>query len=142
MKTKGLLVSLTFALSICLAGCNNSEHDHSHHEHKDNASMPSSDDTSKAIKEELHGLDLIEKDVNKKDFNSAADQFESMHEKYHASVLPPIESENKKMGEDMHSKFDALEEAINSKDKTQILNNVKVNRESLKKAAKELKIQL
>ncbi|UZJ80511.1 hypothetical protein [Fictibacillus sp. KU28468] len=145
MKTKGfLLIPLTFAIS--LAGCGTSQdagHDHSKHEHKDtNTGKPNNSQTGKAIKEELNGLDVIEKNVNKKDFKSAADQFESMHEEYHSAVLPPIEAKNKKMGEDMHGKFDALEEAINSKDKSQILTNVKINRDSLQKAAKELGIQL
>ncbi|RXY98898.1 hypothetical protein [Fictibacillus sp. S7] len=147
MKTKGfLLIPLTFAVSLGLAGCSSSQNsgdDHSQHEHKDtNTNKTNNSQTAKAIKEELNGLTAIEKDVNKKDFKSAADQFESMHEEYHSAVLPPIEAKNKKMGEDMHGKFDALEEAINSKDKTQILKNVKINRDCLQKAAKELGIQL
>ncbi|MCK6257811.1 hypothetical protein LCY76_14600 [Fictibacillus sp. KIGAM418] len=147
MKTKEfLLIPLTFAVILSLAGCGTSKQsgkDHSQHEHKKtNTSKPNNSQTGKAIKEELNGLDSIEKDVNKKDFKSAADQFESMHEEYHSTVLPPIEAKNKKMGEDMHGKFDALEAAINSKDKTQILTNVKINRDSLQKAVKELGIQL
>lgn len=38
----------------------------------------------------------------------------------------------------MHSKFDALEDAIKSKDRTKTLNMIKINRDNLNQAAKEL----
>jgi hypothetical protein len=145
-KETMMLIPLTLAICFGLAGCGtseHSEHDHAKHEHKNtNTGKPNNNQTSKAIKQELNELDIIEKDVNQRNFKSASDQFESRHEEYHSAVLPPIEAKNKKMGEDMHGNFDALEEAINSKDKAQILKNVKINRESLQKAAKELGIQL
>lgn len=69
-------------------------------------------------------------------------EFEQLHEVYHPSILPPVEKKNPDLAEEMHTKFDALEEAINKQDKTQSLNMANANQQYLLKTGKELDLSL
>lgn len=151
---KIVFASLTLFLSLGLAACSSSSQQSKQdqtkqaettqqHEHEStNTTGPSNSQVGKSIQDEINGLAAIESSVNKDDFKSAAATFEQIHEEYHAAVLPAVEDKDAKLGEDMHNKFDALEEAINSKDKNLTLNMIKVNRNNLNQAAKELNINL
>lgn len=155
MRAKSLgFASLVLIGSLGLAGCGSSsqqstqdqtkQEDTTHqHEHEStDTNGPSNTQVGKAIQDEINGLVTIENSVNKDDFKSAAATFEQIHEEYHASVLPAVEAKNAELGKDMHNQFDALEEAISSKDKTKTLNMIKVNRDNLNTAAKELGISV
>ena len=80
--------------------------------------------------------------MKKGDFESAGNLFEQLHEVYHPSVLPSVEKKNPALAEEMHNKFDALEDAINRKDKTQVLNMVNTNRSISFKSGKRIGIFL
>jgi molecular chaperone GrpE (heat shock protein) len=149
MRVKGFIISLLVSLlGLGLTGCSSTQppsHEHSHESHHHSGETNANPDNAqveKAIKDELNGLANIENKVNKNDFQSAGAQFEQLHEEYHSAVLPPIEAKNTKLAEDMHSKFDELEDAINGKDKAKTLNMIKENRDNLYQAAKELGISL
>jgi hypothetical protein len=105
-------------------------------------SSPSNAQVGKAIQDELNGMKTIEAAVNKGDFDTASKTFEPLHNEYHAAVLPPIQAKNPKLAEDMHSKFDALDSSLDTKDKNKILSAIKTNVDSLNQAAKELGISI
>ncbi|MGD8192165.1 hypothetical protein ACQCN2_19520 [Brevibacillus ginsengisoli] len=148
MKMNRLLsVSLILLLGLGQAGCGSQQPSTpqaspEHQEQSNQSNIPSSSQFGKAIQDELNGLASIESDIAKGDIDSASKTFETIHEEYHASVLPPIKEKNAKLSEDMHTKFDSLDDAIGSKDKDKILKAIKVNRESLKQASKEMGISI
>src|SRR4051794_26565044 len=120
MRKHIIFASIILLMGLVQAGCSSSQqpaHDHSHHEHGDHATKPDNAQTKKAIQDELKGLATIESDVKKGDFKNAGTLFEQIHGEYHSAVLPPVEAKNKALAEEMHGKFDALEDALNSKDK-------------------------
>ncbi|HJV47257.1 MAG TPA: hypothetical protein VJ824_16185 [Bacillota bacterium] len=153
-----LTVVLALSLGFGLSGCGSDEH-HEHGQKIGTAQQPaptqqqnnqvsqptdslSNVQIEKAIQDELNGLTTIETAVNKGDFEAASKTFEPIHDEYHAAVLPPIKAKNQKLAEDMHSKFDALDAALDAKDKNKILSAIKTNRDSLNQAAKELGISV
>jgi len=104
LKLKAVIIAFVVILcGLSLVGCGSNS--------SQSASI-SKDQIQKAIKDELTGLSSIEADVNKGDFDAAAKLFKPLHDEYHASVLPPIQSKNANMAEDMHAKFDALDDAL------------------------------
>jgi uncharacterized lipoprotein YehR (DUF1307 family) len=143
---------LAILLVLTLAACNNSKEpakqtgDSDHHESHNHAVKENEKanpaQTEKDFQYELDGLSKLETDVKKDDFESAGNLFEQLHEVYHPSVLPSVEKKNPDLAEEMHNKFDALEDAINKKDMTQALNMVNTNRQYFLKAAKELGLSL
>jgi hypothetical protein len=153
MTLKGILtVPLVLLFGLGQTGCSSTQqpaHDHAqesgaaqHNHTGQSTEAPSNDQTAKAIQDELGGLSSIEAAVNKGDFDSASKTFAPLHDEYHAAVLPPIKQKNAKLAEDMHSKFDELDSALDSKDKSKILSAIKANKDSLNKAAKVLGISI
>ncbi|MED0735787.1 hypothetical protein [Aneurinibacillus thermoaerophilus] len=154
MRTKNVIfASLVLLFGLGLTGCSSSSQqpaqDHVHHEEGQphqheggDTTSPNNTQVEKAIKDEIQGLATIESNVNKNDFQSASTLFDQIHEEYHSAILPSVKAKNAKLAEDMHGKFDALEDAIKNKDKTKTLNMIKINRDNLNQAAKELGISL
>lgn len=144
-----LLLAILFVFA--LTACNSKEpvkqtgdsdnHSSNIHVEKDNKKVNPSQ-AEKDFQYEIDGLSKLENDVKKGDFESAGNLFERLHEVYHPSILPPVEKKNPDLAEEMHNKFDALEDAINRKDKSQSLNMVNTNRQFLLKAGKELGLSL
>ncbi|MGG2094414.1 hypothetical protein AB1283_17750 [Bacillus sp. S13(2024)] len=143
MRVKGFLtVSLILLLGLGQAGCSTAQK-HTHDQSDQSKSVPGKTQITKAIQDELNGLTTIEADVNKDDFKGAGDTLEGMHEEYHSNILGPLkDKKGDTYANDMHSKFDALEDALNSKDKNKALNLIKVNRDNLNTAAKDLDVSI
>jgi PBP1b-binding outer membrane lipoprotein LpoB len=149
-SSKTILISAILLLALVQTGCSLSEqpaqaqskqvgesqqHNHQtdgHHQHDHMANMDRNHaDTTNPIQVELTGLTIIENEVNTGDFQKAEVTFDQMHSAYHSAVLPQIKDKNKTLADDMHSKFDALEVAIASKNETNIIKMINANRESL-----------
>lgn len=91
---------------------------------------------SKAIQSELNGFITIEQDVNKGNFKDAATIADQLHNEFHAAILSPLkEKKGESYAEDIHGKYDELQDAVKDQDTTKILNLIKVNRENLSKIA-------
>ncbi|MCZ8516276.1 hypothetical protein O9H85_28560 [Paenibacillus filicis] len=147
MRLQSVLVVLFILLiGLIQTGCSSKQSQqqpaHNHTQESGSAASPSNAQIGKAINDELTGLSSIEAAVNKGDFDSAGKLFGPLHDEYHASVLPPIQDKNAKLAEDMHTKFDSLDDAVDQKDKDKILSAIKANKDSLNQAAKELGVTI
>jgi molecular chaperone GrpE (heat shock protein) len=156
MKCKNLLsLLLTIQLNLTLSACNsngNNKHtedldNQSSQKHTQNHSEKHSEESNptqaeKDFQSELDGLTKLQNEIQKGEFESGKNDFENLHEAFHTSVIPPVEKKNPNLAEDMHSKFDALEDSINKKEKTQAIKMVDANRQNILQAGKELGLSL
>lgn len=147
MKLQSVLVVLFILLfGLSQSGCSSKQSQqqpaHNHTQESGSVTSPSNAQIGKAINDEMTGLSSIEAAVNKGDFDNASKLFDPLHDEYHASVLPSIQDKNAKLAEDMHTKFDSLDNAIDQKDKDKILNAIKTNKDSLNQAARELGVAI
>ncbi|GIM48465.1 hypothetical protein DNHGIG_40140 [Collibacillus ludicampi] len=151
MKAKNLItISLVLLFGLGQTGCSTSQQptqDHSHeagatHDHSDQSNAPTNTQKEKAIQDEFNGLAKIETDVNKGDFQSAEKLFEQLHEEFHSAILPAVKEKNATVYDDIHDKFDSLEEALHSQDKNKTISAIKTSRDSLNQAVKVLGISV
>jgi hypothetical protein len=98
---------------------------------------------TKAFQDELNGFTTIENDVNKGDFKTASAVADNLHNEFHAAILPPLkDKKGETYAENIHGKYDELQDAVASKDKTKIAQMIKVNRDNLVTVAKILGVSL
>lgn len=136
MKTGKILVMLISVCLMGLAGCTSSSPSSDGEQAQETQKEDATDRIRNALKNELSGLTNIENQIKKDDFENAHAAFENLHEDYHATVHPQLEEKNGKLAADMHNDFDALEKAINDKDKSKISQLLKINKENINTAAK------
>ncbi|SDX06224.1 hypothetical protein SAMN04489725_1464 [Alicyclobacillus hesperidum] len=107
--------------------------------------MTSSSDAyllSKAFVDEYSGFDRIQADISKGDYNDALNIANSLHDEFHVAILPPLrDKKGDTFAEAVHSKYDALQDAIQSHDKSKILILLTINRSNLKMVAKILGVK-
>jgi uncharacterized lipoprotein len=97
----------------------------------------------KAFQDELNGFTTIEQDIQKGDYKSANTLAGNLHDEFHAAILPPLtDKKGKAYAEDIHGKYDELQDAITSKDTSKIAELIKVNRDNLNTAAQILGVTL
>jgi uncharacterized lipoprotein YehR (DUF1307 family) len=139
-------------LVISLAGCGTSP---SNNKSQNKSASKSSQDKSmkgmkmgnqsltKAFQDELNGFTTIENDVKKGDYKSATTVANNLHEEFHAAILPPLkDKKGETYAEDIHGKYDELQDAVASKNNTKIAEMIKVNRDNLNTVAKILGVSL
>ena len=98
---------------------------------------------TQAFQDELNGFTTIENDVNKGDYKSASAIADNLHNEFHAAILPPLkDKKGETYAENIHGKYDELQDAVASKDKTKIAQMIKVNRDNLTTVAKILGVSL
>lgn len=136
MNIGKLFFSFIILFALGIAGCSSSNHETaaSHHE-KSQQGEDKNTQLRQAIEDELLALTNIENQVQKGNFKNAHVAFENIHEIYHTTVFPRIKEKDGKLAEQMHGRFDALEDAINRQDKSATLNMIKVNRKNLEEVA-------
>ncbi len=148
--------ALTFSLTACGASQNNQSQ--SKNTTQNNSTSKSSQDNSmsgmkmdnkgnqsltKAFQEELNGFTTIEQDINKGDYTSATTLANTLHDEFHAAILPPLTTKKgKTYAEDIHGKYDELQDAITSKNNSKIAELIKVNRDNLNTIAPILGVSL
>ncbi len=147
-----LITSISFALGI--TGCNSAQNTHEEHQHEHSheagsehnqagTTAPKQDQIQKAFQDELNGLTTVEQDIKKGDYQNASLIADQLHEEFHAVILPPLtEKKGKEYAEDIHGKYDELQDAIKQKNKANITQLVKVNRDNLQTVADILGISL
>jgi Flp pilus assembly protein TadD len=161
MNKKIITAIIGTALTFSLAGCGTSQsssqsnnstqskssstsnHDHSMKDMKgmkmDNQNQP----LAKAFQDELNGFTTVEQDIQKGNYTSANTLAGNLHDEFHAAILPPLtDKKGKTYAEDIHGKYDELQDAITSKNKSKIAELIKVNRDNLDTVAKILGVSI
>jgi hypothetical protein len=155
MINKLSVVILSTLLVLSLGGCgtssqsNNSQSSNAKKSSQDN-SMPGmkmdnqgNQSLTNAFQDELNGFTTIEQDVNKGDYTSATTLAGNLHDEFHAAILPPLtDKKGKTYAEDIHGKYDELQDAITSKNNSKIAELIKVNRDNLNTVAKILGVSI
>ncbi|WEG13668.1 hypothetical protein PU629_04690 [Pullulanibacillus sp. KACC 23026] len=96
-----------------------------------------------AFQDELNGFTTIENDVNKKDYKSAKTLAGKLHDEFHAEILPPLkDKKGETYAENIHGKYDELQDAISDENTSKISSLIKVNRDNLHTVAKILGVSL
>jgi hypothetical protein len=96
-----------------------------------------------AFQDELDGFTTVEKDVSKGDYKSAKTLAGKLHDEFHAEILPPLkDKKGETYAENIHGKYDELQDAISSEDTKKISQLVKVNRDNLHTVAKILGVSI
>jgi hypothetical protein len=146
MMKKMFVVIIGALMAISLVGCGTSENKSASKPKQDNSmkGMKMGDASlKKAFQDELNGFTTIENDVNKGDYQSATTLASSLHDEFHAAILPPLKQmKGETYAENIHGKYDELQDAVTSKDKTKIAQLIKVNRDNLYTVAKILGVSL
>ncbi|MEI4831520.1 hypothetical protein WAX78_19005 [Bacillus sp. FJAT-53711] len=154
MNKKRFAVILGSLLALSLAGCGTSQNNNKSNQSsqapksdQDNSmkgmEMGNQQSLAKAFQDELNGFTTIEQDVNKGDYTSATTLAGNLHDEFHAAILPPLtEKKGKTYAEDIHGKYDELQDAITSKNNTKIAELIKVNRDNLNTVAKILGVTI
>jgi uncharacterized lipoprotein len=159
MNKKIFVVLMGASLVLSLAGCGTSQNNNksenksstqssqSPKSNQDNSmkgmKMENQPPLAKAFQDELGGFTTIEQDVQKGDYTSANTLAGNLHDEFHAAILPPLtEKKGKTYAEDIHGKYDELQDAITSKNNTKIAELIKVNRDNLDTVAKILSVSL
>ncbi|MCQ6282795.1 hypothetical protein [Bacillus sp. EB600] len=160
MNEKIITVIIGAALTLSLAGCGTAQNNNSQSKNttQSNSASKSSQDNSmpgmkmgnqgnqsltKAFQDELNGFTIIEQDVNKGDYTSATTLAGNLHDEFHAAILPPLKAKKgETYAEDIHSKYDELQDAVTSKNNSKIAELIKVNRDNLNTVAKILGVSL
>lgn len=156
-KVFGVIMGTLLALS--LAGCGTSQDANTSQVKKEtqsnSASKPSQDHTmkemqmddqhplTKAFNDELNGFTTIEQDIKKGDYKHATVIATNLHDVFHAAILPSLKvKKGETYAEDIHGKYDELQDAILSNNTTKIAEQIKVNRDNLITVAKILGVAL
>lgn len=146
MMTKILALSSCAVLALSLSGCGTSQDKDASKSNKDNSmkGMKMGDQSlTKAFQDEFAGFSIIDQDVKKGDYQHAGTIANNLHDEFHASILPPLKDmKGAAYAEDIHGKYDALQDAISSKNNTKITEMLQVNRNNLSTTAKILGVSL
>ncbi|WP_026975997.1 hypothetical protein [Alicyclobacillus contaminans] len=98
---------------------------------------------AQAFQDELNGFNTIENDLKKNDYQAATALADNLHNEFHAMILGPLkEKKGTAYAEDIHSKYDELQDAIQNKDTAKIGQLIKVNRDNLYTVAQILGVPL
>lgn len=142
IKKISVIILSTF-LALSLGGCGTSTTKSSKDSSMEGMQMGKQQPLAKAFQDELNGFSTIEQDVKKGDYTSATALASNLHDEFHAAILPPLtEKKGKTYAEDIHGKYDELQDAVTSKDNIKIAELIKVNRDNLNTVAKILGISL
>lgn len=98
---------------------------------------------AKIFKNELNGLTTVGQDVNKGNYTSAIALSNNLHSEFQTVILPKlIAKKGKTYAETIHGKYNNLQSAITNKNKTKIIDLIKVNQVNLNTIAPALGVSL
>jgi hypothetical protein len=137
--TKKIFILITGTLlALCLAGCGDSQN-------KIQSQYIGSAQSSltRPFSDMLYGFTKIEKYLARGDYNSATTISHNLYDEFHDAILPPLTAKKgKTYAENIDKKYDELDDAIRSKNKSKIIELIKVNRDNLKTIAPMLGVSL
>lgn len=129
MNKKLLAAVIGVLLVVGLSGCGTSK---TANQSMDNMKMDSKQPLMKAFMDELNGFTTIEQDIKKGDYKNAATIANNLHDEFHAVILPPLKAKKgANYAENIHGKYDELQDAINGKNNVNIEAKIKLNRDNL-----------
>jgi hypothetical protein len=147
---KKIVAAMGAVLVLGLAGCgttekkdtsNKSSMKHMKMDHHQTTEPQSA--LAKAFQDELNGFTKIEQDVRNNNFDDAKKIADNLHNEFHAAILPPLkDKKGTTYAEDIHGKYDELQDAISSKNPTKIAESIKVNRDNLHTVANILGVTI
>lgn len=144
-KTITAMIGLIMIVSLTACGTAQSGSSQQHKDAMKGMSMKNGHQgsLSKAFQDELKGLTSIEQEMKQADYKSATSVANQLHDEFHVRILPSLKAKKgADYAEKVHGKYDELQDAIMSKDRTKIKELIKVNRENLKTVAKILNVPL
>lgn len=98
---------------------------------------------TKALNNELNGFTRIQKYIHLKQWTPATRLAGQLHDQFHAVILPPLEAKKGTVyGEAIHSKYDALQSAIQMHQVAQINKLIAVNTKNISIVARILNVHL
>ncbi len=98
---------------------------------------------AQAFQDELNGFTTIEHEINKGNYTDATTLANNLHDEFHAAILPPLKAKRgDTYAENIHSKYDELQDAIKNKDTAKIAQLIKINRDNLHTIANILGVSL
>lgn len=147
MDKKITAIILSSLFIFTLAGCTPSKANSASSSQAAQSTQSSSSISKQSLKtafeNESNGFTKVEQYIKKSDYHSADTLAGHLHDEFHAAILPPLRAKKgATYAEKIHGKYDALQDAITSKNLSQIESLVKVNRTNLYKAAKILGVSL
>lgn len=151
MSKISMALILGAVLAFNLAGCGTTQKSESKHEKavkssnivKKGAKVTDNQTLSNAFHDELNGFTTIEQEVKKGDYTKANTKASKLHDEFHASILPAIvQKKGETYAENIHGKYDELQDAIKSKNNTRISQLIKINRDNLHIVAKILGVEI
>ncbi|MCQ6281353.1 hypothetical protein [Bacillus sp. EB600] len=123
---------------LCLAGCG----DGLNKVQSQNINSAQSSLT-RPVSDISYGFTKIEKYIAREDYASATTISRNLYDEFHDAILPPLTAKKgKAYADDIHKKYDELEAAIRSKNKSKITKLIKVNQDNLKTTARILGVSL
>ena len=98
---------------------------------------------TQAFEDELNGFTTIQHDIKQNNYQDAITLANQLHNEFHAVILPPLRAKKgTTYAENIHAKYDQLQDAVKGKDTAQIARLVKVNRNNLYLVANILDVKL
>lgn len=138
MRIKILNILIGALLALSLSGCGDTQNQMT----VQNSGFTKSYLT-RPFSDMLYGFAKIEKYAARGDYKSAKTISKNLYDEFHDTILPSLAAKKgQQYAEDIHAKYDELEEAIRNKDKAKITELVNVNRDNLKTIAPMLGVSL
>jgi hypothetical protein len=138
MVKKISFVIMGTLLTLSLAGCGDSMN--SIQVQNENSIQHS---LTRPFSDMLYGFTKMEKFMAKGDYADAKTLSRNLSDEFHETILPPLTvKKGKTYAENIHEKYDELEAAIASKNKSKVRKLIQENRENIKTIAPILGVSL
>jgi uncharacterized lipoprotein YehR (DUF1307 family) len=138
MKNKILSIFLGTLLVLSVSGCGDTMN--SLQVHNKNAVQHS---LTRPFSDMLYGFSKMEKFVANGDYADAKTLSRNLSDEFHETILPPlVVKKGKKYADRIHLKYDELEQAMDSKNKSKITRLIKENQENFKTIAPMLGVSV
>ena len=138
MNKKIFIAILGTLLALCIAGCGDSQ----------NKVQPqyigsAQSSLTRDFSDMIYGFTKMEKYVARGDYRSAQTISNNLYDELHEAILPPLATiRGKAYADQIGRKYDELDQAITSKNKSKISKLITVNRDNLKTIAPTLGVRL
>jgi hypothetical protein len=128
------IISCVLLLGVVGTGCSLNPSKES--QPKNAVETAASSNLEKAFQDEMNGLDVVEHDISKGDYENAQTIVGLLHERLHASIIPSLEEKKgNSYANELHVKYHDLQDAIKEKKDTSISTLIKDNKANLVKVA-------
>lgn len=133
MKTKILVMASSIVLlAFGQAGCSTQTTAKPQPKPAVQQAQPSPPTVEQAFQDELNGLATIETDVSTGNYTDATTVANTIHEEFHTVIFPPLkEKKGQAYADNIHTKYDQLQNAIKTQNSKDIAKLLKTNQDTL-----------